>query len=212
MSTPWQLLVDTGRRDSARPFLTWYDDATGERSELSVATTTNWVAKVAHLLIEEYDVEPDDLVSVRLPLHWQTAVVLLAAWATGAAVAFDQGGKVSVGLVDTGSDIELTLATLGTDLSRLVAAQPDDFVAEQPSGADVVAAAPTDLPAGARVLSVVPLDDPSGLGYGLLGPLMVDGSVVLVGNPDPAAVATRCAAERVTHTLGVDVAGVPRLA
>jgi len=50
-----------------------------------------------------------------------------------------------------------------------------------------------------------------GLSYGLIGPLAVDGSVVLVANADPSTLAAHATAERVTHTLGVDVAGLPRL-
>ena len=39
--------------DPTRPLLTWYDDATGERTELSGATLANWVAKTANLLVDE---------------------------------------------------------------------------------------------------------------------------------------------------------------
>ena len=37
------------RADSSRPLITFYDDATGERVELSVTTYANWVAKAASL-------------------------------------------------------------------------------------------------------------------------------------------------------------------
>ena len=37
---------------AARPLITFYDDATGERVELSAATTANWAAKAANLLRE----------------------------------------------------------------------------------------------------------------------------------------------------------------
>ncbi|MDX6375117.1 MAG: hypothetical protein QOD98_4105, partial [Nocardioidaceae bacterium] len=37
------LLRDELRRDSGRPLLTWYDEGSGERVELSVATYANWV-------------------------------------------------------------------------------------------------------------------------------------------------------------------------
>ena len=39
----------------ARPLVTFYDDATGERVELSVATYANWVAKTAGLAQDELD-------------------------------------------------------------------------------------------------------------------------------------------------------------
>jgi uncharacterized protein (TIGR03089 family) len=71
---------------AARPLITFYDDATGERVELSGITTANWAAKAANLLREECDVEPGTPVAVLLPAHWQTAAVLLAAWWCGAVV------------------------------------------------------------------------------------------------------------------------------
>ena len=72
--------------NAARPLLTYYDDATGERVELSGTTTANWAAKAANLLRDECDVEPGTTVAVLLPAHWQTAAVLLAAWWCGAEV------------------------------------------------------------------------------------------------------------------------------
>ncbi|OLT02964.1 TIGR03089 family protein [Pseudonocardia sp. CNS-004] len=74
---------------AARPLITFYDDASGERVELSGATTTNWAAKAANLLREECDVEPGTPVALLLPAHWQTAAVLLAAWWCGATVVSD---------------------------------------------------------------------------------------------------------------------------
>ncbi len=83
---PGELLADAVRRNAAAPLLTAYDDATGDRVELSGATLANWVAKTANLLQEEFDVGPGSTVAVALPVHWQTAAVLLAAWSCGAAV------------------------------------------------------------------------------------------------------------------------------
>ncbi|RBY86580.1 TIGR03089 family protein [Blastococcus sp. TF02A-30] len=73
-------------RDRARPLLTFYDDASGERTELSATTLANWVAKTANLLQDEFDVGPGSVVAVVLPPHWQTAAVLLGVWSCGAAV------------------------------------------------------------------------------------------------------------------------------
>ena len=80
------LLADQVRRDGARPLVTFYDDATGERVELSATTLANWVAKTANLLQDEFDVGPGSTVAVALPVHWQTAAVLLGVWSCGAAV------------------------------------------------------------------------------------------------------------------------------
>jgi uncharacterized protein (TIGR03089 family) len=69
-----------------KPFLTWYDDARGQRVELSYKTFDNWVAKVANLLVDELDAGPGDRVAAVLVDHWQTAVVLAASWRAGAGV------------------------------------------------------------------------------------------------------------------------------
>jgi uncharacterized protein (TIGR03089 family) len=84
---PADLLAVTLRREPAAPLITYYDDATAERIELSAATLANWVAKTANLLQDEFDVGPGSTVAVSLPVHWQTAAVLLAVWSCGAAVA-----------------------------------------------------------------------------------------------------------------------------
>jgi uncharacterized protein (TIGR03089 family) len=76
---------------AARPLITFYDDATGERVELSGTTTANWAAKAANLLREECDVEPGTPVAILLPAHWQTAAVLLAAWWCGAEIVPEPG-------------------------------------------------------------------------------------------------------------------------
>jgi uncharacterized protein (TIGR03089 family) len=71
---------------AAQPLITFYDDATGERIELSGTTTANWTAKTANLLHDECDVEPGARVALLLPAHWQTAAVLLGAWSCGAEI------------------------------------------------------------------------------------------------------------------------------
>jgi uncharacterized protein (TIGR03089 family) len=215
MTTPSDLLSFQLARDASRPLFTYYDDATGERVELSVATTANWVAKTANYLVDEHGVDAGDLVTVRLPVHWQAAIVLLASWATGAQVGFgEDAAVVSFGTTQDEGNRELvvlSLAPMGTDFSRLVAAQPDAFIGLNPSGDDVVQAAAVDLPHGARVLSVLPYAAADALSYGLIGPLTVDGSVVLVRNPEPSNLPGIIETERVTHTLGVTVTGVTRL-
>jgi len=79
------------RRDPTTPLLTWYDDATGDRTELSGATLENWVAKTANLLLDGAGLGEGDAVAVLLPPHWQTAAVLLGTWAAG--LAADLGGN-----------------------------------------------------------------------------------------------------------------------
>jgi uncharacterized protein (TIGR03089 family) len=216
VTTPSDLLDRQLSVDASRPLFTYYDGATGERVELSVATTANWVAKTANYLVDEHGVDAGDSVGVRLPVHWQAAVVLLAAWSAGARVGFGEDPAIVTFLTpaeapESGDVVELSLEAMGADFSRLVAAQPDAFVAVSPSGGDVVEAAAVDLPHGARVLSVLPYDGAAALSYGLIAPLAVDGSVVLVRNPDLSTLTGLAETERVTHVLGVDVTGLPRL-
>lgn len=233
--SPAELLSRELRRDASRPLVTWYDDATGERVELSVATAANWAAKVAGLLVDDFDVGPGDAIGVLLPLHWETVVVLLGVWSVGAAALIDAPGSVTFSTAATentsGAQIVLGLAPLGADFSRLVAAQPDTFVPLSPpldDAAALVAAGRSwthdelaraamraaeahGLGRTSRVLSTLSPGTVDGLDAGLLVPLAAGGSVVLVSNADAAALPDRCAAERVTHTAGIDVAGLPRL-
>lgn len=75
--------------DPGRPLLTFYDHASGERTELSVATYANWVAKTASLLVDELDLERGQVLRVDLPTHWLGPVFLGAAWTAGLAVSLD---------------------------------------------------------------------------------------------------------------------------
>lgn len=79
-------LLAAASPDPARPLVTFYDDATGERTELSGATLGNWVAKTANMLVDDLDAGPGQWASVLLPPHWQTAAVLLGCWTAGLAV------------------------------------------------------------------------------------------------------------------------------
>ncbi len=72
------------RADPVGPRITYYDDATGERIELSAVTLANWAAKTGNLLRDELGAGPDSRVAVLLPAHWQTAAVLFGVWWIGA--------------------------------------------------------------------------------------------------------------------------------
>jgi uncharacterized protein (TIGR03089 family) len=91
-TVPGDLLAAVVRSAPAAPLVTYYDDLSGERTELSATTLANWVAKTANLLQEEFDVGPGSTVAVSLPVHWQTAAVLLGVWSCGAAV-LDTAGE-----------------------------------------------------------------------------------------------------------------------
>jgi uncharacterized protein (TIGR03089 family) len=74
------------RGDPGRPLVTFYDHASGERTELSVTTYANWVAKTAGLLVDEYDLERGQVIRIDLPVHWLGPIFLGAAWSVGLAV------------------------------------------------------------------------------------------------------------------------------
>uniref|UniRef100_UPI003C7DD9F0 TIGR03089 family protein n=1 Tax=unclassified Streptomyces TaxID=2593676 RepID=UPI003C7DD9F0 len=101
--TPADLLRSALAADPARPLVTFYDDATGERVELSVATFANWVAKTANLLQGDLAAEPGDRIALLLPAHWQSAVWLLACSSVG-VVAEVQGDPAGADLVVSGPD------------------------------------------------------------------------------------------------------------
>ncbi|MEO3761502.1 TIGR03089 family protein [Mycobacterium sp. B14F4] len=86
--------------DPAGPRITYYDDATGERIELSTATLANWAAKTANLLRDELSAGPSSRVAVLLPAHWQTAAVLFGIWWIGAEVVLgpDPDGQADIAL------------------------------------------------------------------------------------------------------------------
>jgi uncharacterized protein (TIGR03089 family) len=136
--TPAGLLSAALADDPARPLITYYDDATGERTELSVATLDNWVAKTANLLVDGCGLVPGDQAVALLPAHWQTAAVLLGCWSAGVATAHgartDQPSPVDVVFAaadradearrwPAGDRYALGLAPLGMPMRE----PPDDF-------------------------------------------------------------------------------------
>jgi uncharacterized protein (TIGR03089 family) len=116
---PADLLASAVGRNPAAPLLTYYDDATAERIELSAVTLANWVAKTANLLQDEFDIGPGSTVAVALPVHWQTAAVLLGAWSCGATVVDtateDYGRLADIDVVLAAQDRLAALADAGED-------------------------------------------------------------------------------------------------
>lgn len=84
------------RSDPVGPRITYYDDATGERIELSAVTLANWAAKTANLMRDELGAGPGSRVAVLLPAHWQTAAVYFGLWWIGAEAVL--GGDADVAL------------------------------------------------------------------------------------------------------------------
>ena len=228
------------RRDPTTPLLTWYDDATGDRTELSGATLDNWVAKTANLLLDGAGLGEGDAVAVLLPPHWQTAALLLGAWAAG--LAADLGGEpqpvealftspdgaAAAAAWSTGDRYATGLLPLAMPLRELPAGFVDYVVEVRNFGDRFVATRPVDsndravagpvelshlaltrtateraaelgIVAGDRVLvdaRVYP--DPTDW---LLAPLVAGASIVLCANLDPAKLAARADAEKVSVQL-----------
>lgn len=161
--TPADLLRSALAADPARPLVTFYDDATGERVELSVATFANWVAKTANLLQGELSASPGDRLALLLPAHWQTAVWLLACSSVG--VTAELGGDpadadfvvagpdaLDAGLACSGDRIALSLAPLGRRFPAAPAGYAD-YAVEVPSQGDRFAPfVPVDADAPALVV------------------------------------------------------------
>jgi len=217
--------------DPTRPLVTYYDDASGERTELSGATLDNWVAKTANLLVDGCGLGTGDRAAVLLPPHWQTAGVLLGCWSAGLAVspsgpadvvfaAADRAGEAP----DAADRYALGLAPMALPM-REVPAGFADYVTEVRAHGDRFA--------GARLDSSVPAmpgtthgelcsrarERASALGLGvgdrvlvdagthpdpvdwLLTPLAAGATIVLCGHLDPAALPARRQSERTTRDL-----------
>lgn len=89
--------------DRGRPLLTYCDDATGERTELSAADLGSWTARTAGLLRQGCGLGYGSRAAVLLPPHWQTAAVLLGAWSAGVAVSLRLAATAGLPVVGPGA-------------------------------------------------------------------------------------------------------------
>jgi uncharacterized protein (TIGR03089 family) len=228
MTTVSILFAAATGTDATRPLLTYYDDSTGERTELSGATLGNWLAKTANLLVDGVGAAPGDRALVLLPPHWQTAAVLLGCWSAGLSVrtepaagappevAFVAADRAAAAIA-AGERFALGLHPLGLPL-REVPPGYLDYVAEMRVHGDrfvpvdsgtseedelgtraVRRAGELGIGPGDRVL-VDASRYPDSVDW-LLAPLAATASIVLCGHMDPARLPGRIAAEQVTVAL-----------
>jgi uncharacterized protein (TIGR03089 family) len=204
-----------------QPLITFYDDATGERTELSAATLANWVAKTANLLVDGLGLTAGDAALVRLPPHWQTAGVLLGCWAAGLTVDLSgTGAGAAVAFVaepvlplPAADDVyALALAPFGLPFRPSPPPGTQDFIVEmRPYGdrlpplatrPDQLAFADgtrhadltgTDIGARRVLIDVDQHPDPRSW---LVAPVMAGASMVLCRHLDHARLADRLATER----------------
>ena len=224
LTGPAELLAAAVRREPAAPLVTHYDDATGERVELSATTLANWVAKTANLLQGEFDVAPGSTVAIALPVHWQTAAVLLGAWSCGAAV-LDTAAEDDDRLA--GADVVLAAADRLAPLEELAL---DELVglSLHPLGPGLLIgglqlslaglvdaahelAARLGLVEGDRVMVDADTAAQAGPAAWLLAPLAAGASVVVCRHPFAERLPARAEQERVTATLGLEIKGVREL-
>ncbi|MEH1169733.1 TIGR03089 family protein [Micromonospora sp. CPCC 205539] len=222
-----RVFADAIASDPTRPLLTWYDDASGDRTELSGVTLANWVAKTANLLVDGAGLAPGDPAGVLLPPHWQTAAVLLGCWSAKLNV-LDAPDEVDVLFVAAdrvdeaqssaaGERYALGLSPLALPLRQVpsgfgdyvveVRAHGDHFTPRTGPGPDDAAlltraqarATELGITRGARLLvDAARYPDPVDW---LLAPLTQAASVVLCANLDPARLTGRVTTEQVTHPL-----------
>ena len=78
------------RSNGSAPLLTYYDLDSGERTELSATSFSNWVNKTSNLLVDDVAVDQGDAIGMPLALeapgHWLTAVWQVACWQVGLVV------------------------------------------------------------------------------------------------------------------------------
>ena len=84
------------RTNPGRPFVTWIDERTGERIELSLTTYANWIFKASSLL-EEYGLERGMRMRIELPPHWLGTIFVGAALNVGLTLTDGPADVVVIG-------------------------------------------------------------------------------------------------------------------
>ena len=152
------------RGDASKPRITYYDDATDERIELSTVTFANWAAKTGNLLRDELGAGPASRVALLLPAHWQTAAVAFGAWWIGAEVVVGAAADADVAMCTAarlaeadavGEVAVLSLDAFGkpapdlpvgvTDYATAVRAQADQIVPEARPGPALAGRTPHEV-------------------------------------------------------------------
>ncbi|MGC3859262.1 TIGR03089 family protein [Micromonospora chersina] len=87
------------------PLLSYLDDATGERTDLTAQQLGAWAARSAGLLRDGCGLRPGDRVAVLLPPHWRTAAVLIGAWSVGLSVSFRPRALAGLPVLEPGADL-----------------------------------------------------------------------------------------------------------
>ncbi|MDX6308946.1 MAG: hypothetical protein QOI06_1992 [Nocardioidaceae bacterium] len=140
-------LAGARRTDPGRPLITMYDDETGERVELSLATFDNWVCKLANLFSAEWAIAPGELVYVDMPPHWQSVAAMVGAWTSGLTVSLVPSSDAAVSIVGpaatggpqpAGHVLACSLRPLGQGFAAALPEGWLDFATEVPPQPDAL--------------------------------------------------------------------------
>jgi uncharacterized protein (TIGR03089 family) len=95
--------------------LTYCDDTTGERVELTATALGDWSARAAALLADGCGLGAGRRVAVLLPPHWLTAAALLGAWAAGLQLSLRPRATAGLAQVGPGADAPIDAALVAAD-------------------------------------------------------------------------------------------------
>lgn len=226
--TPEQAFDRLLATSPAQPFVTYYDEASGERAELSARSLGNWVAKTYFLLVDELGLGVGARAYAELPAHWISVPAVLGCLTAGLEIVTDPADADVAFVAPSALPVEVPDVYAIAPASAAVgfgASVPDgasDYVAAiRPqadkwntvsllAGADdrclagrtraeVVAwAREKAVPEGARVLTTRDWATAEDLVDTLLAPLVAGGSVVYVRNASADVVERRATQERAT--------------
>lgn len=154
-TSPEALFAELVAREPTRPFVTYYNERTGERTELSVRSLANWVAKTHFLLTDELGLGVGDSAYVDVAADWISVPVLLGSWTAGLQIVTKPAGAAvafAPAPVEPGLDV---YASAPDTLTR-------SYGANVPAGvADYVASVRPQADAWATVHPPATPDDPA---------------------------------------------------
>jgi uncharacterized protein (TIGR03089 family) len=221
MTTPEQQFSDLLAAEPSRPFVTYYDEASGERSELSVKSLANWVAKTHHLLTTELGLGVGDTALVAVPAHWISVPIVLGCLTAGLELTADASSDVAfvapptIALADADDIYAIAPESAAIGFRDSPPAGANDYVSAVRPQADkwptvqllagpgdpclpgltragvVERAAKVGLASGERLLTTHAWSSPDDWIETLLAPLAVRGSVVFVANAPDESVVQR---------------------
>lgn len=220
----------TTTRSDALPFITYYDEATGERTELSMTSLRNWQSKTANYLLDEIGISDGEQLAIDLPPHWVVPVWIGAARWVGAAATFGSPAECDSPTVTVIGPRQIDAATRGETVigcSLLPFAQPftkrpghgiEDYFADVRIHADHYSgerSGPNPATAAAIKTRITQWGLVSGDRLLISGdrlssdvalalydvPLAISGSVVVVANSSPERLAKIADEERISRRL-----------